>query len=714
MEKGFFDRVGDRISERKKRGEDILKRYNEGQNAARTAAQIMGVVGAGGINDIAGEAIGVVARPALSAAGSAIDFVDPRILEGYRNVGSDIAGSEYAQKLAAAMSDFKQENPALYDDISGALNFASLMPISTVAKPTGTVSGNILKKTGSAIEKSGVASDVAKKSAKVAERFMPKITDTVKKEATEAGLTKRASGLSGILGYQEVVPDARQSKMIGVMQDYVKAGALNPNKNASELAKDVNDLIVREAVDTNRILRSAGSTLTPEQIMQDVNKRMSQAAYRIMDSDFIGNDKNIANLVNDVYASAMGLIQKTNPTGSLSPADILEARKSLDGLIKMKFGQSTLDPASRSRLEALVSREMRNALNDSVVNTSPVGQSVRDSLTRQSALYDAAENLATKAPDEFGGLPQKILGDTATGVRIKRLGQGALGAGVIGGAAMTGLLPAVAGGAALYGAGKAIASPALRIGAGKAIKGAGSVVRAASKSLPEFGATANAVGAVPLVGNAIQNEAFTQQEQDVDQYLQSIGAVVDTPTQPQTDNVDDYLKSIGAVIEETSPPVQNSVSTPVTMSPFMERVAMAESGGDPNAQAATSSASGLFQFTDATWNSAVDKFGKKYGITRGMKNDPAAQSKMMEYLTADNARILQDRGIPATEENLYVAHFLGAPAASKAISKLGTGVPAARLFPSAAKANQQIFFDNQGNARTIEQVYDILASKVRV
>lgn len=84
----------------------------------------------------------------------------------------------------------------------------------------------------------------------------------------------------------------------------------------------------------------------------------------------------------------------------------------------------------------------------------------------------------------------------------------------------------------------------------------------------------------------------------------------------------------------------------------------------------------------------------------------------MQYLTADNARILQSKGVEPSDANLYFAHFLGAPAASQAMKLLGKNVSAARAFPSAAKANQSIFFSKDGKARTVDEVYDIITRKV--
>lgn len=145
---------------------------------------------------------------------------------------------------------------------------------------------------------------------------------------------------------------------------------------------------------------------------------------------------------------------------------------------------------------------------------------------------------------------------------------------------------------------------------------------------------------------------------------------------------------------------------------IFDRMKTAESGGNPNAQAATSSASGLYQFTDGTWRNMVAKHGKQYGITEGMKNDPKAQEIIVRKLAEENAAALQaSTGKNLTDGDIYLAHFMGAGDASRMINAIGTGQPAAALFPAAAKANKSIFFKN-GRPRTVEEVYKVVTSKV--
>lgn len=145
---------------------------------------------------------------------------------------------------------------------------------------------------------------------------------------------------------------------------------------------------------------------------------------------------------------------------------------------------------------------------------------------------------------------------------------------------------------------------------------------------------------------------------------------------------------------------------------FYQKVAQAESGGNPMAKSDSSSASGLYQFTDQTWRDTVKKYGARYGITKDMKNSPYAQEAMVKHLTEENRSALVPKlGREPTHGELYVAHFMGAPKAAKLLDMRGSREIAARVFPTEAKANRPIFFDGK-RPRTVQEVIAILERKV--
>jgi hypothetical protein len=163
-----------------------------------------------------------------------------------------------------------------------------------------------------------------------------------------------------------------------------------------------------------------------------------------------------------------------------------------------------------------------------------------------------------------------------------------------------------------------------------------------------------------------------------------------------------------------------------------------ESSFQPGAKATTSSATGLFQFIDSTWLQSVKQYGAKYGLGqyaaqigtdesgRAHVADPAVKQQILDLrkdpqissqIAAEFARSNKDEvervlGRPANPTDL--AHFLGASGASamvKTVTSAGT-TPAADLLPQAAAANRAVFYDNNGDAKSVAQIYQSFADKI--
>ncbi|MCB1562196.1 MAG: flagellar biosynthesis protein FlgJ [Alphaproteobacteria bacterium] len=157
---------------------------------------------------------------------------------------------------------------------------------------------------------------------------------------------------------------------------------------------------------------------------------------------------------------------------------------------------------------------------------------------------------------------------------------------------------------------------------------------------------------------------------------------------------------------------------------YMVKQAAAESSFNPVAKAKTSSASGLYQFIESTWLNMIEKHGSQYGIeTEGksreellaLRNDPKTASFMAAAFASENERFLDAHwGGKVGETELYFAHFMGAGGAA-AFLKAKDDNPmqeAALLFPKAAKANRNVFYDSQtGRARTLDEVYSFFDKK---
>lgn len=138
-------------------------------------------------------------------------------------------------------------------------------------------------------------------------------------------------------------------------------------------------------------------------------------------------------------------------------------------------------------------------------------------------------------------------------------------------------------------------------------------------------------------------------------------------------------------------------------------MAKRESNFNPNAKNASSSATGLFQFIDKTWADASRIYGPKLGMPVGTPaTDPKWNAVMAAALMKENQLVMSKMlRREATEGELYLGHFLGG---KKAVDMIAAAentpdAPAAALFPGEAAVNGSIFFDKDGQPRSVASVY---------
>jgi hypothetical protein len=166
---------------------------------------------------------------------------------------------------------------------------------------------------------------------------------------------------------------------------------------------------------------------------------------------------------------------------------------------------------------------------------------------------------------------------------------------------------------------------------------------------------------------------------------------------------------------------------------YLVAAAKIESNLQPTAAASTSTARGLYQFIEQTWLGTVKQAGASFGygqyadaITQQpsgaytvsdpalrqqilkLRDDPAANAAMAGVLTQSNSfKLVGAIGRRPTDNELYIAHFLGVGGAAKLISSNASNpqANAAQMFPQAAAANHSIFYDRSGDARSVGGVY---------
>jgi len=106
---------------------------------------------------------------------------------------------------------------------------------------------------------------------------------------------------------------------------------------------------------------------------------------------------------------------------------------------------------------------------------------------------------------------------------------------------------------------------------------------------------------------------------------------------------------------------------------LIKKIIGVESSGDPTAKNPDSSATGLGQFIKDTWLSTIKTHFPEFTSGKGdkellsLRTNPEWSKKVLVKHTEDNRKALSSNKIPTTDTNLYLAHFLGAPTAVKAL-----------------------------------------------
>ena len=173
---------------------------------------------------------------------------------------------------------------------------------------------------------------------------------------------------------------------------------------------------------------------------------------------------------------------------------------------------------------------------------------------------------------------------------------------------------------------------------------------------------------------------------------------------------------------------------------YLVAQAQLESGMRPNAEAKTSSATGLYQFIEQTWLGLVKDKGQEYGVgwaqnaissnSKGhltvaskslkssildLRKDPELAANLAGEFASDNSTYLEKRiGREPESVDLYLAHFLGPAGAAKFLTRMNENPSAAAApsFQKAARANRNIFYDRAGQARSFENIRDRFDSKL--
>lgn len=149
---------------------------------------------------------------------------------------------------------------------------------------------------------------------------------------------------------------------------------------------------------------------------------------------------------------------------------------------------------------------------------------------------------------------------------------------------------------------------------------------------------------------------------------------------------------------------------------YFTKLAHVESNNNPLAKAKTSSAAGLYQFTEGTWNGLTKQLGLNYTLED--RFDPKKARQVVEAFTTQNERYLKNKlGRDPNEAELYLAHFSGMGGANKMLSTLQSdpNTSVKDVFSEKQiKANKSVFLNKDGSAKKVKDIYNWAAKKFSV
>ncbi len=463
---GFFSRVGERLSGRAETFQEITAEPPDSTlESLSKGVQVLGNVVAGGLVDVAGETIST-GFDLLSQATRAItpDFIEDPIVSKVGDAFESLAGTEVAQagieaarQGIGAYQAWAEENP------EGAKIASSLGNIALVAAPIkgkpalrpGPPAPTVVGRAAKAATEAGTAQVAARRAAFLDTLVKPRATKAVR----EAEIIRTAEG--GLAASRTVTPSVGEAA-IAKSLDGIQG--VNPGKTLLQNLKAIQAEI---GVESKSLM--AKLEAMPVQISRPgMKRRLLAVTDRLSQNPILVGDA--AKTAERTVAKAQQLLKANANT----PAGVLKARQQFDEWVG-KQRPKIFDPSTESALSIAV-RETRQEMN-AIINERLPSAGVRQSLTRQSNMFRAIDNIAPKAAEEastaVGRFAQMVKGSLGLDKGFSNLLPTIAGAAAISGA--TAVAPAtVAGGVALLGAGagakRMITSPAVKKAIGNLLR----------------------------------------------------------------------------------------------------------------------------------------------------------------------------------------------------------------------------------------------------
>lgn len=449
--KGFAGRVGDDLEHRNDQLQEIDQARKSGEQGRIESGFQKAGVGAGIALDVAGEGI--------ISLGRGISNITPDIIEApiKKTIGDLVGGAVNAvgslpafdggtlgENLPKELSALSAQHPRATRNISAATNIAMLAaPVKGKPKVL-TANPSSLNRIADTVNDAAIKQQTKKKTDFAQTLILPKQTAKIKAEQ----VARTQEG--GILKSKILNLDPAQQNMANQVSkltiDSKKSIQYNYN------------LIQKEVFSEGESLKNALAKHDVIFPRKEFNVRLNDVKDRLRESPNIVGDSAVT--ADRILAKFERILDDNPSTGS----GLLAARKDLDAWIR-KEKPRAFDGNKEGAFEIAL-RDIRNVTNG-FIDEKATNVAVKDSLSKQSSLYGALDNIAPKAAKEGNNLIKRHWQSVTSFIPIKGEAFQALAAVGLAGAASSSapaLLPAAIGVYVVGKTGQMVLSPAAKKG----------------------------------------------------------------------------------------------------------------------------------------------------------------------------------------------------------------------------------------------------------
>lgn len=303
----------------------------------------------------------------LVVGGSGVAATGKQAIKGVAKkaiVEGAISGAE-----SGALSGFGQK--AQEQDATVTDSLASGLKSAALGGALGAAAGGVAANTSK-------AGKMISSEKKLSEMVSPELSKAEKATAITAG----RGAEEGILGSAKVLPTNRNKEVMNAVRDVV-----NPKEGLIQNVNRVREANFKEAEALKVAVGESKAIYNPNEL--------KKALRSVEKPPMLIADAKQASLYQQAEKKFLEFANKEGGT----PAGLLEARKKFDGWIEENIPKIWEDQSVRPLHRAL--RDMRTSANTFLADRLP-GVAFKDSLKKQSLMYEAIDNMSEKAVKDIG------------------------------------------------------------------------------------------------------------------------------------------------------------------------------------------------------------------------------------------------------------------------------------------------------------------------